>query len=139
MDKEGYLLLQDDKYVFTFVSVGKNGKIIKAIIFQNIEPMVFNLVLADYNPISHLFDDFSVSNNNDISKVMATVFKAIVFFLNSQPQASIYVEGNTQQKNILYNRIFKNYYSIISAKYNVKGQNEFDVEEYIVGKNYKSF
>ncbi|MFN0050013.1 MAG: DUF6934 family protein [Cytophagales bacterium] len=139
MNKKGYLLIKNEEFVYSFVSVGKNGEIIKVIIFQKIEPLVFNLVLSDFDPYTQLLLDNVVSNNNDIAKIMATVVQAVVLFLNSNINGTVYLEANSIQKNLLYNRIFTSYYIQMNENYLIRGQIGEKVEDYQIGKIYNSF
>lgn len=49
MKAEEYEIMSNDNHSYTFISDGKNGKIIKAVIFQDIKPSLYNLALLNYN------------------------------------------------------------------------------------------
>jgi hypothetical protein len=111
MNKESYSFatLENDSCVYAFESIGKQGAIRKMVYFQEFSPRIYNLALGDYtgnhdNPL----DDMKVSDNGDMPKVLATVAKIIAWFLDKNPDASIFIEGNTPTKKVLYHRIIAN-------------------------------
>ncbi len=110
MNKEGYSITILDNETFTFYSKGKNGNILKAVIFQEIYPNIYNVALLDYNSTSNSWSDVANTNNGDMSIIMKTVISSILIFLEKNSTAEIYIEGNTKIKKLMYNRIFRNYY-----------------------------
>lgn len=122
MNKESYTLFSPEENIYYFESKGVNGTIIKAVIFNEYEPNVYNMALMDYNIEKEEFSDTSSSNNGDIAKVMATVAEIIHAYLQQHQKHIVYFEGNTSAKNKLYNRIIKNNYDFFTEFYEIRGK-----------------
>jgi len=67
----------DDLSKFLFTSTGPNGKIKKQIRIFERRDDVFNLVLSNLSEGNYKLEDFSISNNGDKEKILATVAGAI--------------------------------------------------------------
>ena len=68
---------------FEFCSEGPNGKIIKIIRFNPVNSngiTYFNLGFGDMNPETEIVDDQSISNNQNRTKILATVAYAVLEF-----------------------------------------------------------
>jgi hypothetical protein len=90
---------------FEFESDGPKGKIRKVVRYcpQNANGVTyFNLAFGDREKGSDSIDDFSISNNNDSRKVLATVAGTVVEFTSYFPDALIYAEGNSASRTRLY-------------------------------------
>jgi hypothetical protein len=61
--------------------------------------------------------DTSVSNNDDIVKVLATVVEIINDFTTEYPDVKIVFTGNTLTKTSLYRRILRMYYVSFSKNF----------------------
>lgn len=139
MDKASYPLYSPFANFYTFTSIGKNGFVQKAVVFQEVENGIFNLALVDYEPTTQLWSDMTNTNNGDLPKIMATVVHIIKHFLEENPSRIIYMEGNTKSKNMLYNRIVNNYYDQFSETFDIMVNGEDGKEEFKLGKQYDSF
>ncbi len=139
MNKEGYLLLHTSEFSRSFVSNGKNGAILKAVVFQEIAEHLYNVALMDYLIEVDSFSDNVHSNNGDMPKVLATVVGAMKDFLELKPNAVLYFEGNTRVKQLLYNRIVRNNIDILLGQFNIEGQTGTQKELYSFGNEYDSF
>jgi len=96
------LLEEPDLRVFEFVSIGKYGPILKRIAFiQTDMPFVYNLAFGDVNEKDEI-DDFSISNNGDRNKILATLASVIERYLNKYPKRWIYFRGSTEERTRLY-------------------------------------
>jgi hypothetical protein len=102
MNLEGYEIKVKDSMVFEFVSEGPRGKIKKRIEFIKISGTMYNLAFGDINIDTGEFDDIVVTNNNDTEKVLATVAKTVLLFIENYPQAYVYAEGSTLSRTRLY-------------------------------------
>jgi hypothetical protein len=146
MKKEGYEFISEKDLYYSFLSIGKK-EIPKIVIFQIIDENTYNLVLADFDFSTTKFSDTIVSNNGDLGKIMATVLKIILHFIDNHPDSRIILQGNTATKRQLYNRMLNNYYSELSAFIYVevliyKQLKEFEIGNksdifYIYGRNKK--
>jgi hypothetical protein len=139
MNKEGYTLAQPSPYLFTFVSKGKMGQLTKAVVFQEINEKLFNLVLLDRDEENNTWSDNTTSNNGDMPKVMVTVSQIIMLFLESLPEAKIYIEANSKSRNSLYHRILRNYQSEFELELAIEASCDGIIEKFESGKQYDYF
>ena len=139
MNKESYNINSPNETIFTFISKGSLGEINKAVVFQEIEENVYNLVLLDYDSITDKWSDDNVSNNGDMTKVLSTVTYIINTFLESKPNAQIYIEANSTSRNKLYNRIFKNYFKDFETKIELKGFKNDEIKDYNYSEKFERF
>lgn len=88
-----------------FVSVGKNGPIHKRITFTETEyENVYNLTFGDVDENGEI-NDFSVSNNGDRNKILATVVKVVVDYTKLYPTRWILISGSTKGRTRLYRMV----------------------------------
>jgi hypothetical protein len=79
------------------------------------------LGFGDVNLETDEFDDEVISNNNDTTKVLATVANSVSIFLDKYPEASVYAEGSTRTRTRLYQISISKYFVEITKKYQVFG------------------
>lgn len=92
----------DDYSIFDFVSIGRKGNILKRIEFTPTEmPGFFNLAFGDINENGEI-DDYSISDNGDRNKVLATVAYVVEIYLNKYPDRWVYFRGSTLERTRLY-------------------------------------
>lgn len=104
---------------YQFISKGTQGEITKIVAFEDIGNQLYNLVLLDYDTQTGILDDEKVSNNQDIAKIMATIFRIVSDFTDKSPENSLYIRANTETKRMLYNRIVSNNMHDIAQQYEV--------------------
>lgn len=124
MDRESYFFLdkrQAKSFDYLFVSIGKKGSITKGVRFLQLHKTLYNLILGDYDEKLEQLDDMSVSDNGDMPKVLATVFKITADFLAKNTDKIVYIQANTILKQKLYARIIRNNYKDIAHAFNVMG------------------
>jgi len=109
MSAKPYTLKTEGGLVFSFVSEGPKGRIVKIVKYHEILPGVYNLAFGDQIQTSTDFDDTASSNNQDLSKIIATILATIEIFFNQMPDKIIYFEGSTKHRTNLYHRVIKNY------------------------------
>jgi hypothetical protein len=91
-----------DLGTFEFVSIGKNGAIPKCISFvPTALPYVYNMAFGNVDKNGGI-DDFSVSDNGDRNKILATLAKVIDQYTRKYPERSIYFRGSTKERTRLY-------------------------------------
>ena len=96
------LRITDDYSVFDFASVGRYGSIPKRIEFMPTEiDNYYNLAFGDIDEHGNI-DDYSISDNGDRNKILATIAYAIEIYLNKYPGRWIYFKGSTQERTRLY-------------------------------------
>jgi hypothetical protein len=116
------LEMDDSKALFTFRSEGKNGSILKVILFQELEDQlgVFNLGFGDYNEHSRL-DDQARSNNGDMDKVLNTVAAAAIQFTSTNQDAIIAAKGSTPARTRLYCLMISRYWGLANEHFEIQG------------------
>ena len=109
-----------DGHRFEYVSIGQT-LIRKAIIFHETRvPFLYSLTLGDIDNDGCLSTD-SRSNNGDMAKNLATVYRTAEQFLNNNPRALIIFSGNTASKTRLYQMAIAKYLDYFLEKYLIWG------------------
>ena len=123
MNLDKYDLKVSENYVaFRFTSTGKNGKILKGVLFSFIEEVgVWNLAFGDIDAMTGEINDLNVSDNGDSEKILATVAQATLFFSDNYPDAIIYAEGSTISRTRLYQMGISKNFDEISKTFSVQG------------------
>lgn len=111
---------------FEFVSIGSNGSILKVVEFTPLDEagVIYNLGFGDVNALTGDWDDKAVTNNGDRNKILATVANIVVAFLDKYPTVSVYAEGSTPIRNVLYQRTIERFRDEISEAFNIMGYTE---------------
>lgn len=109
------------QYAYSFTSTGKKGNILKVVYFAPLYPYLYNLVLGDYVSDIGGIDDKVISNNGDLTKILATTVQITAHFLHNNPANSVFIQANTELKQKLYHRILRNHYQEIAQDYIVQG------------------
>lgn len=111
---------------FEFVSIGSNGSILKVVEFTPLDEagFIYNLGFGDVNALTGDWDDKAVTNNGDRNKILATVANIVVAFLDKHPTVSVYAEGSTSIRNVLYQRTIERFRDEISESYDITGYTE---------------
>ncbi|WP_316819321.1 DUF6934 family protein [Pedobacter nyackensis] len=142
MNNEQYPYLTNaNKVSFEFVSQGPNGKIKKEVryIAENEESFIFNLAFGDLNDETNELDDFTVSNNGDRDKILATVAATVLEFTQYFPQAFIYAKGSTVARTRLYQMaITQNLKQILDVLY-VYGLRKNTWSKFEIEVTYEAF
>lgn len=87
---------------YEFVSEGPKGKIKKVVRFTKIDDSVYNLAFGDLEEDTGEINDSVISNNNDSSKVLATVAMIVKDFSLRYPDEWIVAIGSTHSRTRLY-------------------------------------
>lgn len=94
--------ISPDYAIYDFISNGIKGHIHKRIFFELVnEPGVYNLAFGDVSDDGNI-DDYSISDNKDMAKVLATIAAAIKLFLDKYPERKIFFRGSTAERTRLY-------------------------------------
>ena len=125
---------------FEFLSEGTKGKIVKVVQFQkmNIENL-HNLAFGDKNLGTGKLDDKIITDNGDSEKVLATVVAAIYAFADRYPENWIYATGSTSARTRLYRMGINKYFEIVSADFDIMGEDKNEWKWYEFGKDYQAF
>ena len=94
---------------------------------------------GDYNPETYKINDKSVSNNGDMTKVLATVIGVMFSFLSENPFVFILFKGSTPLRTQLYHRIINTYYDELSDSYEFFGFVNYAPETFQKNKPHESF
>lgn len=142
MKEESYSFIKDSEiYYYEFYSEGPNGKIRKVIQYQQFpsDEDLFSLGFGDVDDESKQLDDLAVSNNKDTKKILATVAKTVVAFLNEHPTAIIMAQGSTPSRTRLYQMGITQFWEEINEQFEVKGFINNDWYSFEKGKNFEAF
>ena len=139
MNKHTYPVEIEDDNIFSFLSIGKNGIILKMVEIAEIQEGVYNLGFGDYNFATESVDDKANSNNGDIEKVLATIFGIMIDFLNKNPSKTIFFAGSTPFRTQLYQRIVNTYFDEFSSILEIQGNRNGKYEPFQKNREYESF
>jgi hypothetical protein len=126
-----------DKTLFFFESIGEQGKIIKVVEIREFEENRWNLGFGDWN--KGIIDDKTISNNNDVVKVIGTVAKIAYDFFEDHPKATIVIEPIDDKRKQLYNYVFQRHHKVIESTFLIIGLNDDAEEPYSVKNFYNGF
>src|ERR1700679_3254716 len=104
MNEESYHFKKEPEiFYYEFFSEGPNGKIKKVVQFQQIPNSVniYKLGFGDFNEDLGDIDDLSVSNNQDTQKVLATVARTVVDFMQQHSGSIVIAKGSTKSRTRL--------------------------------------
>ncbi|MCA4805161.1 hypothetical protein HX045_02185 [Myroides odoratimimus] len=112
--------------IYEFTSIGKNQAIKKLIIFAIIksEANLYNLSFGDKPKKTlnnSIIDDRIVSNNGDMNRVLATVFRAVLDFTKDKGFYKIVFRGSTPSRTRLYRMVLSTNYEELSKYFNIYG------------------
>lgn len=143
MNKPKYLYKSEEFLkVYEFVSEGPKGQIKKMVQYSFTGTKnVYNLAFGDYNEETKSIDDFSITNNGDSTKVLATVASTVYAFTEKYPNAWIFATGSTTVRTRLYRMGITNNIEEIKADFDVYGLtiDKNIWEEFITGEDYEAF
>ena len=141
MDEPNYKFSAvDERLTFEFDSVSTDKVIRKLVQFRLIdfEAELYNLALVDI-----LFDGsasgLSVSNNNDMPKVLATVFRTLLYFFDRHKDEKILIQGSTKSRTRLYQMAIVKYLPELEHKFEIWGFVNNEFEDFTKGKSYNGF
>ena len=124
---------------YEFLSQGPQGSIKKVVIFQEIQPGVFNLAFGDWDEVQQKINDDTRSNNADRDKILATVASTVMDFINYFPKAIIQAQGGTPAKTRLYQGGLNKHLKDIREIFDIYGSYQGIWEPFVPGKNYNAF
>ena len=111
----------DDFAIFDFISTGRNGDISKRVAFTKTEQdKVYNLALGDVDEDNEI-NDYSVTDNGDRNKVLATVASIVEAYTKRFPDRWIIFRGSTAERTRLYRIAVGLHLEELSGLYEIKG------------------
>lgn len=143
MNNQKYLYKSEELLkIYEFTSEGPKGTIHKMVEYSETgTENIYNLAFGDYNEETKKIDDFSITNNGDSIKVLATVASTVYAFTEKYPKAFIFATGSNAVRTRLYRMGITNNLAEIKEDFKVYGLtiDENKWEEFIVGEDYEAF
>lgn len=140
MKLERYAALSDEAHeTYEFWSIGPRGKIKKVVVYEQLEPEVYNLAFGDWDDANGILRDDTRSNNGDRDRILATVANTVLDFLQHHSGARIVAEGITPGKTRLYQMAINTHFSEITQLFDIKGLMEGFWKPITQGNNYDAF
>jgi hypothetical protein len=106
MNLDTYQFSASDTFLdFEFESNGPKGKVRKIVRYspQNAGGITyFNLGFGDLNSKTGKIDDLAITNNQDRTKILATVAATVLEFTQHFPDVMVYAKGSTPARTRLY-------------------------------------
>lgn len=128
-----------NRFHYEFESVSEAKTVRKAVVFQATRLAdVFNLVLLDLLE-SGEESDSTITDNQDLRLVMATVMRIVEFFSYHFPSHRVYFTGNDERKTRLYRIVIGREISQLRHKFNVLGRIGTRFEYFEVNRPYTAF
>ncbi len=116
--------ITDDLSIFDFISTGVKGNIPKRIEFMPTEVSNFvNLAFGDIDE-NGAINDYSISDNGDRNKILATVAYAVEIYLNRYPERWVYFKGSTEERTRLYRMAVGLNLEELLLKYEIYGEQQ---------------
>lgn len=126
------------EFEYIFESTGRNGVILKYVQFYEKEKGVFNLGFGDLQKDG--VSDTSISNNDDLQKVMNTIGQIIYHFFEKNQDAIIEMTPIDAKRSRLYHTIFQRRFSEINRIFVLEGLTEWDNWRlFELTENYQKF
>jgi hypothetical protein len=142
MDEPIYPLKKsNDSIIFHFESIGPKGIFLKEVRFDPVEDFsdYYQLILADIDKENNK-SVLSESRNHDMSKIMATVIKCIVIFLENHLSSKIVFSGSTEIRTRLYRIIINKLLDKIRDKFEIEGFSDIHgLEPFNLNHEYSFF
>lgn len=130
----------DDRLTFGFESISQEKTIKKLIEFRLLDTSseLYNLALMDILSNGEV-SDMIVSNNQDMPKVLATVFQSISLFFKEKSNAKVLIQGSTPSRTRLYQIAIGKYHAELELIYNIWGFRGTDIQRFELGYNFEGF
>jgi hypothetical protein len=122
---------------FGFISSGPKGVFQKVVMFDRLSNGKWNLAFGDFK--NGYVDDEVVTNNNDITKVLGTVAKAVYIFSERYPNRKIIIQPVDERRKRLYNTIFNRHFDTISLTFDIFGKIKGRWQPFVKEIPYDSF
>lgn len=140
MDHNKYPVVFEPGHVsYVFLSEGPKGKIKKVVAYTMIIEGIYNLGFGDWDEEKMRIDDISRSSNGDMDKVLATVAFTVLDFIQSNPDAIIFIEGSSPARTRLYQMKISDNWLEISGLICLYGYLDDDWVPFVPGRNYEAF
>ncbi|WP_343673830.1 hypothetical protein [Chitinophaga sp.] len=143
MKVEKYVCVPDATFTnFMFESQGPKGVIKKKVKYEKVDNgdgALFNLSFGDYDEITDIISDNSVSNNKDKSIILATVAGTVIDFTDHAGRVYVHAKGSTPSRTRLYQMGINAHREEIEKLFHVFGLRSNEWEKFQPGVNYDRF
>ena len=141
MKLERYQLKSDsDLMSFEFISDGPKGKIVKMVQYTEMEGLdAYNIGFGDKNNETGTYDDNIVTDNKDITKVLATVAATVESFTIKYPEKWVFITGSSKARTRLYRMAIAHYFQELEKDFYILGLLTNKWVEFEKDKKYTSF
>lgn len=118
------LYIKDAYSIFDFFSIGPRGIILKRIVFiPTTSARVYNLSFGDVT-LNGEMSSYSVSDNGDRNKILATVAYAVDIYLEEYPDRYVFFTGSTDGRTRLYRMAVALNFDELSLKFDIYCQTD---------------
>ena len=140
MSATPYLITTQTGLRFSFDSVGPDKTTRKLIFYERIADGIdlYNLALVDAYDDGSL-DDLSVSNNQDMPRILATVVETMHVFFRQYPTATVIFSGSTPARTRLYRVAISQNLALFEETFFVYGLLTGKPEPYQLNRPYQAF
>jgi hypothetical protein len=145
MHEERYIEIENtlDYEIFTFISRGRNGDLLKIVSFDEIRNNTFNLALGTIWANGEM-DFETITNNGDRNKILATVADIVLKFIENHPGKNVYITGSDERRTLLYQKAIAYGYDDLIELFDIYGNISPDsaepkFESFIKTKIYSGF
>ena len=115
------LRISEDYEIYDFTSTGIKGDIIKRVRFELVEkPATYNLAFGNLMDDGDI-DDYSISDNKDMAKILASIAVIVKIFLKEYPERTVSFRGNTAERTRLYRMAIGNNLDELLDFFNIYG------------------
>lgn len=129
-----------DFEIYDFISTGIKGDIAKRARFDFVkEPATYNLAFGDAIENGGI-DDYSISDNKDMAKILATIAFIAKLFLEKYPGRTISFRGSTAERTRLYRMAIGNNLNELLDFFDVYGmQKDDNIVPFVKNTDYFAF
>jgi hypothetical protein len=129
----------DEFDVFHFISTGRNGDVLKRVAFTKTEQeKVYNLAFGDVDEDNEI-NDYSVTDNGDRNKVLATVVSIVEVYTKRFPDRWIFFRGSTAERTRLYRIAVGLHIDELSGLYELKAYVDGDLVSFVKNMKINAF
>ena len=123
---------------FFFISKGPRTIAKQVIYAETTLPEFFNLALADVEEDGSQ-NFYSVRNNGDLERIMATVAQTLLVFFRTYPSAKVAFTGSTPARTRLYQIILAREIQAVATDFVLSGVKNNNLEDFRPNRDYDGF
>lgn len=124
---------------FEFESVGNERVVRKVVRYAETNvPDLYNLSLVDVLA-NGAESDTAITDNGDMEKVLATVFRTFSVFLNHYPDRMIFFMGSTPARTRLYQIAIRRELTEALTLFSIRGLTDNGFKPFVDNQTYKAF